>query len=110
MLVNIIKILKNVKENPFRDRLFKVFKTSDSMSFDDYLNMMSVMSESAPKSIKCRYAFRIYSKSSKKLVLYEKLSLFTLLCIFHIQFWISKSIIIMLGSELGYLICQKPFY
>ena len=47
--------------NPFRDRLFKVFSTDEEMSFDDYLNMMSVFSDTAPASIKCRYAFEIYS-------------------------------------------------
>lgn len=48
--------------NPFRDRLFKVFSSDEMMSFEDYLNMMSVFSDSAPVAIKCRYAFEIYSE------------------------------------------------
>jgi Ca2+-binding EF-hand superfamily protein len=43
--------------------LYKVFTTNEDegMTFDDYLNLMSVFSEKAPSSIKCRYAFEIYS-------------------------------------------------
>ncbi len=50
----------DIKGNPFRDRLFKVFSTNDEMTFDDYLNMMSVFSDNAPVAVKCRYAFEIY--------------------------------------------------
>ena len=33
---------------------------SGDMSFDDFLDMFSVFSESAPRSVKANYAFRIY--------------------------------------------------
>ena len=60
-LLRILKI--RFKSNPFSDRIFKVFcEKSDEMSFEDYLNMMSVFSESAPILLKCAYAFKIYSK------------------------------------------------
>ena len=36
------------------------------MSFEDYLNMMSVFSEYAPAEIKSRYAFEIYGNSTNK--------------------------------------------
>ncbi|KAK3602600.1 hypothetical protein CHS0354_034327 [Potamilus streckersoni] len=54
--------LPELKVNPFKDRICKVFSSSDdgTMSFEDFLDMMSVFSENAPKSVKVEYAFRIY--------------------------------------------------
>lgn len=50
--------------NPFKERIVKVFSSStsgdDSMTFEDFLDMMSVFSDNAPLSIKIEYAFRIY--------------------------------------------------
>lgn len=50
--------------NPFKERIVKVFSSStsgdDSMTFEDFLDMMSVFSDNAPVSIKIEYAFRIY--------------------------------------------------
>lgn len=50
--------------NPFRDRICKVFSSSKdgNLTFEDFLDMMSVFSENAPKSVKVEYAFRIYGK------------------------------------------------
>ena len=49
--------------NPFKDQIMKVFSTSgDGLTFEDMLDMMSVMSEHAPKNVKVEYAFRIYGK------------------------------------------------
>jgi len=51
-----------IRVNPFRDRILKVFSSSDdcSFTFDDFVDMMSVFSEAAPRSLKAEYAFRIY--------------------------------------------------
>ena len=39
----------------------KVFSSSgDGMTFEDFLDMMSVFSDNAPKPVKVEYAFRIY--------------------------------------------------
>ena len=48
--------------NPFKDRILRVFSSSGdgSMTFEDFLDMMSVFSDNAPLSIKIEYAFRIY--------------------------------------------------
>ncbi|GFS77494.1 calcium and integrin-binding protein 1 [Trichonephila clavipes] len=48
--------------NPFKDRMIWVFTdpTSRCMTFEDYLDMMSVFSERAPLSLKAEYAFKIY--------------------------------------------------
>lgn len=54
--------LPELKVNPFKDRIVRVFSSSgdDSMTFEDFLDMMSVFCDNAPLSIKIEYAFRIY--------------------------------------------------
>lgn len=48
--------------NPFGDRMCKVFSSSrdGDCTFEDFLDMMSVFSEAAPKSVKAEHAFRIF--------------------------------------------------
>ncbi len=50
--------------NPFKDRICDVFSSSDDgdMTFEDFLDMMSVFSDNAPKNVKVEYAFRIYGE------------------------------------------------
>ena len=50
--------------NPFRDRLCEVFSSSEDgdLTFEDFLDMMSVFSDNAPKPVKIEYAFKIYGK------------------------------------------------
>jgi calcium and integrin-binding protein 1 len=54
--------LPELKENPFKDRICKVFSSNEdgSLQFEDFLDMMSVFSDAAPKSVKSEYAFQIY--------------------------------------------------
>ncbi|KAF8785494.1 calcium and integrin-binding protein 1-like isoform X1 [Argiope bruennichi] len=54
--------LPELKVNPFKDRMIWVFTdpVSRCMTFEDYLDMMSVFSERAPLSLKAEYAFKIY--------------------------------------------------
>ncbi|XP_053203340.1 calcium and integrin-binding family member 3-like isoform X2 [Panonychus citri] len=54
--------MSELKENPFRNRICKVFSHdgSGNMTFDDFLDMLSVFSESAPRDVKVYYAFKIY--------------------------------------------------
>ena len=51
-----------LKVNPFRDRICKIFSSSQDgdCTFEDFLDMMSVFSEKAPRSVKAEHAFRIY--------------------------------------------------
>uniref|UniRef100_A0AAG5D978 EF-hand domain-containing protein n=1 Tax=Anopheles atroparvus TaxID=41427 RepID=A0AAG5D978_ANOAO len=51
-----------LKANPFGDRICKVFSSSNDgdITFEDFLDMMSVFSDAAPKSVKAEHAFRIY--------------------------------------------------
>ncbi|ESP05466.1 hypothetical protein LOTGIDRAFT_228042 [Lottia gigantea] len=57
-----IQKLPELKVNPFRERICKVFSSSGDgdMTFEDFLDMMSVFSDQAPKNVKVEYAFRIY--------------------------------------------------
>ncbi|XP_076804528.1 calcium and integrin-binding protein 1-like [Clavelina lepadiformis] len=57
-----IKSLPELKLNPFADRICEVFSSADdkSMNFDDFLDMMNVLSENASFSLKAHYAFSIF--------------------------------------------------
>ena len=50
--------------NPFKDRICEVFSSTDdgNMTFEDFLDMMSVFSDNAPRSVKVEFAFRIYGE------------------------------------------------
>lgn len=64
--------IPELKENPFRQRISEVFakcqnsglSTSDvsneGICFEEFLEMMSVFSEHAPRDLKVFYAFKIY--------------------------------------------------
>ncbi|NXP68953.1 CIB1 protein, partial [Chloropsis cyanopogon] len=59
-----ILTLPELRANPFQHRICHVFSTSetgdDSMSFEDFLDMLSVFSDAATSDIKSHYAFRIF--------------------------------------------------
>jgi Ca2+-binding EF-hand superfamily protein len=50
------------QENPFKRRICTVFSHdgSGNMTFDDFLDMLNVFSENAPRDVKVYYAFKIY--------------------------------------------------
>ncbi|KAK6318096.1 calcium and integrin-binding protein 1-like [Coregonus clupeaformis] len=56
--------LTELKSNPFRKRICHVFSTSDmkdgSLTFEDFLDLLSAFSDSATLEIKSHYAFRIF--------------------------------------------------
>ncbi|CAM1298984.1 CIB3 (predicted) [Pycnogonum litorale] len=54
--------LPELKENPFRTRICKVFSDDGegNLSFDDFLDMFSTFCEQSPREIKIVYAFKIY--------------------------------------------------
>lgn len=60
------KILQypELKVNPFGDRICRIFSSSQDgdCTFEDFLDMMSVFSENAPKAVKAEHAFRIFGK------------------------------------------------
>jgi calcium and integrin-binding protein 1 len=60
--MNKILEFSELQVNPFRDRICEVFSSSKDgqCTFEDFLDMMSVFSERAPKSVKCEICFRIF--------------------------------------------------
>ncbi|UJR22689.1 hypothetical protein I4U23_025725 [Adineta vaga] len=54
--------INELYQNPFRERIVEVFSSQEdgSITYEDFLDMMSVFSERAPKSVKVSYAFKIY--------------------------------------------------
>ncbi|XP_063226028.1 calcium and integrin-binding family member 2 [Bacillus rossius redtenbacheri] len=57
-----IENLPELRENPFRHRICEVFSHDGrgNMNFEDFLDLLSVFSEQAPRDIKVFYAFKIY--------------------------------------------------
>ncbi|XP_048886508.1 calcium and integrin-binding protein 1-like [Brienomyrus brachyistius] len=59
-----ILTLPELKSNPFKERICLVFSTSDnkdgSLTFEDFLDLLSAFSDSATSDIKSHYAFRIF--------------------------------------------------
>lgn len=68
--------MPEVKENPFKERICKVFSHdgSGNMNFEDFLDMLSVFSESAPRSVKMYYAFRIFDFNGDSLITEEDIT------------------------------------
>jgi len=60
------KILQypELRANPFGDRICRIFSSSHDgdCTFEDFLDMMSVFSDEAPKAVKAEHAFRIFGK------------------------------------------------
>ena len=48
--------------NPFGTRILRMFSSEDDdrLSFEDFLDMLSVFSRAAPVTLKTSYAFRLY--------------------------------------------------
>ncbi|CAH2089391.1 unnamed protein product [Euphydryas editha] len=58
-IINKFRVLKN---NPFQDRLFRVFSSQkdDCFSFEDLLDLCSAMSPECPIEVKAAWAFKVY--------------------------------------------------
>lgn len=57
-----IEQLDELRENPFKQRICEAFSRDGvgNLSFEDFLDLLSVFSEQAPRDIKVYYAFKIY--------------------------------------------------
>lgn len=57
-----IEQMEEFKENPFKKRICQAFSGDETgnLTFEDFLDLMSVFSEHAPRDIKLFYAFKIY--------------------------------------------------
>lgn len=62
------KILQypELRVNPFGDRICKVFSSNNDgdLTFEDFLDMMSVFSSGAPRAVKTEHAFRIFGETN----------------------------------------------
>uniref|UniRef100_UPI00358E67E9 calcium and integrin-binding protein 1 n=1 Tax=Myxine glutinosa TaxID=7769 RepID=UPI00358E67E9 len=54
--------IPELKANPFRSRVCLVFSSDESqgLSFEDFLDMLSALSDSASVEVKAHYAFRVF--------------------------------------------------
>lgn len=54
--------MPELKENPFRNRIVESFSEDGmgNLSFNEFVDMFSVLSEMAPRELKAIYAFKIY--------------------------------------------------
>lgn len=61
----IMEQFQQLKYNPFRERIFEVFssKKDKCFSFEDFLDLCSVMSENCPLKVKAAWAFKMFGKS-----------------------------------------------
>lgn len=51
-----------LQENPFKERIVEAFSEDGegNLTFNDFVDMFSVLCESAPRELKANYAFKIY--------------------------------------------------
>lgn len=56
------------QENPFKERIVEAFSEDGegNLTFNDFVDMFSVLCESAPRELKANYAFKIYGKEGLK--------------------------------------------
>ncbi|XP_049877214.1 calcium and integrin-binding family member 2-like isoform X2 [Pectinophora gossypiella] len=59
---DIIKKFHVLENNPFQDRIFRVFSSQrdNCFSFEDMLDLYSAVSSDCPREVKAVWAFRIY--------------------------------------------------
>lgn len=57
-----ITVLEELRENPFKRRICEAFSRDGkgNLTFEDFLDLLSVFSEHCPRDIKVFYAFKIY--------------------------------------------------
>ncbi|XP_037080459.1 calcium and integrin-binding family member 2-like [Pollicipes pollicipes] len=57
-----VEKMPELRENPFNRRICMVFSDdrTGNMTFNDFLNMLSALSEEAPRDLKLHYAFQIF--------------------------------------------------
>eukprot|EP00118_Oscarella_pearsei_P009074 m.49939 g.49939 ORF g.49939 m.49939 type:complete len:197 (+) comp34048_c0_seq5:150-740(+) len=72
-VLSLATITANFEElfaNPLGRRMCQVFSGSGkgNLAFEDFLDMMSVFSEDAPKSVKIEWAFKIYDFNNDDLI------------------------------------------
>ncbi|XP_035793195.1 calcium and integrin-binding family member 2-like [Anopheles albimanus] len=69
----VVELFPQLKHNPFRDRLLYVFSSErdDNFSFEDLLDLFSVLSDKCPLQVKATWAFRLYDFDNDNLITKE---------------------------------------
>uniref|UniRef100_A0A4W3HFE9 Calcium and integrin-binding family member 2 n=1 Tax=Callorhinchus milii TaxID=7868 RepID=A0A4W3HFE9_CALMI len=73
--IQLITNMPELKENPFRERIVEAFSEDGqgNLSFNDFVDMFSVLSEMAPRELKAIYAFKIYDFNTDNFICKEDL-------------------------------------
>ncbi|XP_054575242.1 calcium and integrin-binding family member 2-like isoform X2 [Eptesicus fuscus] len=66
-----------LRENPFKERITESFSEDGegNLTFDDFVDMLSVLCESAPRNLKANYAFKIYDFNTDNFICKEGLEM-----------------------------------
>merc|ERR1711942_16446 len=68
-MADIITTLQELKVNPFALRICQVFaQNNDFLLFEEFLDMMSVLSEAAPPQVKAEWAFKVFDYDEDNLL------------------------------------------
>ncbi|XP_034523654.1 calcium and integrin-binding family member 2 isoform X6 [Ailuropoda melanoleuca] len=61
--MSLIIQMPELRENPFKERIVEAFSEDGegNLTFNDFVDMFSVLCESAPRELKANYAFKIYA-------------------------------------------------
>ncbi|XP_038648948.1 calcium and integrin-binding family member 3-like isoform X3 [Scyliorhinus canicula] len=68
--LELISQMPELKENPFHQKILHVFSEDkqEKMTFNDFLNMFSILSDLTPHHVKAYYAFKIYDFNSDNFI------------------------------------------
>uniref|UniRef100_A0A7M4FW95 Calcium and integrin-binding family member 2 n=1 Tax=Crocodylus porosus TaxID=8502 RepID=A0A7M4FW95_CROPO len=85
-------------ENPFRERIVESFSEDGegNLSFNDFVDMFSVLSEMAPRELKAIYAFKIYDFNTDNFI-----------CKADLEKTLNKLTREELTAEESVLVCEK---
>lgn len=53
-----------LKCNPFKDRILQIFSTDEKVSFDDFIDLMTMFHPNTCKEVKLCHAFCIYDRDN----------------------------------------------
>ncbi|XP_078394809.1 calcium and integrin-binding family member 2-like [Cetorhinus maximus] len=96
--LDLISEMPELKENPFHQKILQVFSADEqeNMTFNDFLNMFSILSDLTPHHLKAFYAFKIYDFNSDNFI-----------CQSDLEVMLSKLTGDELSDEEVQLVCNK---
>ncbi|XP_059951099.1 calcium and integrin-binding family member 2 isoform X1 [Mesoplodon densirostris] len=75
--MSLIIQMPELRENPFKERIVEAFSEDGegNLTFNDFVDMFSVLCESAPRDLKANYAFKIYDFNTDNFICKEDLEM-----------------------------------